>query len=150
MNFKNKILSCAPETFSVLWNFINWDKVAQNVKSLQCRIAKATIQGKRHKAKALQWLMAHSFSAKLLAVKRVTSNKGKRTSGVDKAIWDTPTSKLKAVLALKSKGYAAIKKGLYTQEEWKNEAAWNTHYERQGNASIIFTCTGTSIRNVGR
>jgi RNA-directed DNA polymerase len=108
MNFKSKILSCAPETFYVLWNFINWDKVARNVKSLQCRIAKAIKRGKYFKAKALQWLLAHSFSAKLLAIKRVASNKGKRTSGVDKVLWDSPASKLKAVSTLKVNGYAAL------------------------------------------
>lgn len=108
MNHKSKILSCAPETFCVLWNFIDWDKVVRNVKSLQCRIAKAISMGRHHKAKALQWLLTHSFSAKLLAVKRVTSNKGKRTSGVDKAIWYTPTAKLKAVSGLKARGYSAM------------------------------------------
>lgn len=108
MNNKSKILLCAPETFGVLWNLINWDKVAQNVKSLQCRIAKAVLQGKYHKAKALQWLLTHSFSAKLLAVKRVTTNKGKRTSGVDNAIWDASITKQKAVLTLKAKGYSAL------------------------------------------
>ena len=40
MNGKTKILLCAPETFSVLWNLSNWDKVKQNVKPLQCSIAK--------------------------------------------------------------------------------------------------------------
>jgi RNA-directed DNA polymerase len=108
MNYKSKILSCAPETFSVLWNFILWNKVAQNVKSLQCRIAKSIRQGRHHKAKALQWLLTHSFSAKLLAIKRVTSNKGKRTSGIDKVLWDSPASKLKALSTLKVRGYSAM------------------------------------------
>ena len=51
------------------------------------RIAKA-IRDKRYgKDKALQWLLTHSHSAKLLAIKKVTSNAGSRTSGVDKVRW---------------------------------------------------------------
>ncbi len=37
-----------------------------------------------------------SFSAKALAVKRVTENQGKRTPGVDGKLWSTPTSEWKA------------------------------------------------------
>jgi RNA-directed DNA polymerase len=35
---------------------------------------KATQGGWHNKAKALQWLLTHSFSGKALAVKRVTEN----------------------------------------------------------------------------
>ena len=107
MNSKNKFLLCAPETLAVSWNFINWDKVKRRVRSLQCRIAKAIKQGRRGKAKALQWLLTHSFSAKLLAIKRVTENKGKHTCGIDKVIWSTASAKQKAVDELKTRGYKA-------------------------------------------
>lgn len=98
---------CALETLCVAWQFINWDKVKQDVKSLQRRIVKAIKQGRHNKAKALQWLLTHSFSAKLLAVKRVTENSGKRTAGVDGIIWKTPNQKLNSVKLLKRKGYKA-------------------------------------------
>lgn len=45
------------------------------------------------------------FYAKALAVKRVTSNKGKKTSGVDKQLWDSPKRKYKAIGELKRRGY---------------------------------------------
>lgn len=105
MNGKNNILLCAPETLSVMWNFINWDAIRGRVKSLQQRIAKAIKEGAYGKAKTLQWLLTHSFCAKLLAVKRVTENKGKNTCGVDKVTWSTPLSKIKAATLLKVKGY---------------------------------------------
>ena len=38
------------------------------------------IYGHYNKVKSLQWLLTHSFYAKALAVKRVTSNKGKNTA----------------------------------------------------------------------
>ncbi|WP_255336933.1 reverse transcriptase N-terminal domain-containing protein [Methanosarcina sp. KYL-1] len=55
----------------------------------------------------MQYLLTHSYSAKLLAVRRVTQNKGKRTPGIDGKIWLTPSSKMKAVLSLTGKGYKA-------------------------------------------
>lgn len=104
----SSILVSAPETFAVYWSLINWDKVKGNVKSLQSRIAKAIEKKSFGKAKAIQWILTHSFSAKLLAVKRVTENKGKYTSGVDKQLWSTPYSKWKAANNLSSKGYKAM------------------------------------------
>jgi len=41
----------------------------------------------------LQRLLTRSRSGKLLAVKRVTENAGKKTAGVDGKIWSTPMSK---------------------------------------------------------
>jgi len=98
---------CALEALCVAWQFINWDKVAQDVKSLQRRIVKAIKQGRHNKAKALQWLLTHSISAKLMAVKRVTENSGKRTAGVDGIIWKTSNQKLNAANSLKRQGYKA-------------------------------------------
>jgi RNA-directed DNA polymerase len=89
------------------WKAIDWQKVKANVKRLQMRIAKAVREGKANLVKALQWLLSHSFSAKLLAVHRVTSNKGAGTPGVDGVIWNTPTKKMQGVLSLKRKGYHA-------------------------------------------
>ena len=53
------------------------------VSRFQTRIVKAQEQGKWNKVKVLQGLLAHSQSARILAVERVTTNKGKKTAGVD-------------------------------------------------------------------
>jgi RNA-directed DNA polymerase len=90
------------------WKPIKWEKVKSEVKRLQMRIAKAAREGKKNKVKALQWVLSHSFSAKLLAVKRVTSNKGARTPGVDGEIWNTPARKMRGALSLIRKGYRAL------------------------------------------
>jgi RNA-directed DNA polymerase len=87
------------------WKSIHWPTVYESVKRLQMRIAKAVKEGRFGRVKALQWLLTHSYHAKLLAVKRVTSNKGKRTSGVDNVIWKTPRQKFQAISNLKRKGY---------------------------------------------
>ena len=55
--------------------------------------------------RALQRLLTHSYSGKVLAVRRVTENNGKKTPGVDKEIWDTPEQKTQAVHTLKQRGY---------------------------------------------
>jgi len=90
------------------WHAINWRKVNQNVRRLQVRIVKATQAGKWGKVKALQHLLTHSFSGKVLAVRRVTENQGKRTSGVDGEIWDTPSKKAAGIGDLKQHGYRAL------------------------------------------
>ena len=87
------------------WHAIDWRKVNAVVRRLQARIVKAVQAGRWGKVKALQHLLTHSFSGKALAVRRVTENSGKRTSGVDGVLWDTPPAKAKAVLALRGRGY---------------------------------------------
>lgn len=69
------------------------------------RIAKATQEGNSRKVKSLQRMLTRSFTAKALAVKRVTENQGKRTSGVDRELWDTPEIKHNAIDRLQSRGY---------------------------------------------
>ena len=64
------------------WYTIDWRQVYRNVRRLQARIVKATQAGRWGKVQALQRLLTHSFSAKVVAVKRVTENQGKRTPGV--------------------------------------------------------------------
>lgn len=85
-------LTGAPSATLLDWKSINWKKTLTDVRQLQMRIAKAYREGKYGKAKALQWVLTHSFSAKLIAVKRVTQNDGAKTPGVDNVVW-TDTSK---------------------------------------------------------
>ncbi|KAF5437434.1 RNA-directed DNA polymerase [Candidatus Methanophagaceae archaeon] len=89
------------------WTNINWKKVEKHVNRLQTRITKAVKQGKWHLIKRLQYLLTHSFFAKLLAVKNVTQNRGKRTAGIDGAKWSTQNAKMTAALKLSDKKYKA-------------------------------------------
>jgi RNA-directed DNA polymerase len=90
---------------SAKWDSINWKNTEAEVYRLQMRIAKAVSEGRHGKVKALQWLLTHSFHAKVLAVKRVVQNKGGKTPGVDKIIWRTPQQKIEAALSLTRRGY---------------------------------------------
>ena len=100
-------LAGAPIYETIDWNTIDWKKVNRNVRRLQARIVKAIGEGRWGKVKALQWLLTHSFSAKALAVRRVTENRGKRTPGVDGEIWDTSKKKAQGIASLRQRGYRA-------------------------------------------
>ena len=87
------------------WYAINWQAINRNVRRLQVRIVQATKESRWGRVRALQRLLTHSYSGKVLAVRRVTENNGKATPGVDQEIWDTPEKKTQAVHALKRRGY---------------------------------------------
>src|SRR5271165_4793569 len=87
------------------WYAINWRTTNRNVRRLQVRIVQATKASRWGKVRALQRLLTHSYSGKVSAVRRVTENNGKKTPGVDQEIWDTPVKKIRAVHALKPRGY---------------------------------------------
>lgn len=91
----------------ISWRSIDWKEARREVRRLQMRIAKAVKEGRYGKVNALQWTLTHSFYAKALAVKRVTSNKGKNTPGVDGVIWKSAKDKMQAVHSLRQHGYKA-------------------------------------------
>jgi RNA-directed DNA polymerase len=92
----------------VNWHAINWQQAHENVRRLQARIVKATQQGKWNKVKTLQRILTRSFSAKAVAVKRVTTNQGKRTTGIDGQLWDTPEKKAAGLQSLQQRGYTPV------------------------------------------
>lgn len=87
------------------WHAVNWRKAYRNVRRLQARIVKAMKAGQKRKVRALQRILARSLSARALAVKRVTTNRGRNTPGVDGEVWDTPHQKARAVDQLQERGY---------------------------------------------
>lgn len=89
------------------WDAIDWQTVKAQVNRLQTRIAKATRERRWNKVKALQRLLTCSYYAKLLAVKRVTENRGGKTPGIDNIIWRTSKQKMEAALSLRKRGYHA-------------------------------------------
>ena len=101
-------LTGAPSANGNNWKAINWQKVRREVRRLQIRIAKAVRDSRYGRVKALQWLLTRSFSGKALAVKQVVSNRGRKTPGVDGAIWHTPKQRMTAVQNLKRRGYKAL------------------------------------------
>jgi len=89
------------------WCNIDWDKAEKYVNRLQTRIAKGKTEGKNDLVKRLCYLLTHSFYAKALAVRKVTSNRGRRTAGVDGKRWTSSSEKMKSALSLTDKKYRA-------------------------------------------
>lgn len=89
------------------WNSINWSHTEKAVARLQARIVKAQQEGRYGKVKSLNRILTRSFAAKALAVKRVTSNRGSKTPGVDGETWNTNERKAQAILELQQDSYRA-------------------------------------------
>lgn len=87
------------------WGSIDWAWVYRCVRQLQVRIAKA-VKGQRwNKVGALQYRLTRSYTARLWAVRRVVTNKGKHTPGIDGVIWVTDEQKLEAARNVCFRGY---------------------------------------------
>lgn len=95
----------APPAWAQDWKSIDWAIVHRKVKRLQMRIAKAVRENDWGKVRSLQRILTRSMAAKLWAVRRVVTNRGKRTPGVDGVIWTTPQQKLQAARSLGRRGY---------------------------------------------
>ncbi|MBA3532514.1 MAG: reverse transcriptase N-terminal domain-containing protein [Ardenticatenales bacterium] len=89
------------------WKTLPWKDMEKRVFKLQKRIYQASSRGDVRTAHKLQRLLVNSWSAKCLAVRRVTQdNKGKRTAGIDGKTALTQTERIELVktLNLKLKG----------------------------------------------
>ena len=111
------------------WEAIDWQTITANVRRLQTRIVKAVKEGRWNKVKALQRLLTHSASGKLLAVRRVTENDGRNTPGVDKELWDTSHKKRVGALSLTTRGYrpAPLRRIYIPKANGQTQAAGNTN-----------------------
>lgn len=89
------------------WHSIDWKLVMQFVGKAQQRIAQAAMDKDFRRVARLQRNLVRSWQAKALAVRKVTTNRGKRTSGIDRELWGTPKSKWAAVCRLNSARYKA-------------------------------------------
>src|SRR5258708_23456432 len=88
------------------WNTLPWKTIERNVFKLQKRIYQASQRGDVKTVHRLQRLLMKSWSAKHLAVRRVTQdNQGKKTAGGDgeKALTPPQLPRLAEVLELPPK-----------------------------------------------
>lgn len=107
MTVKSLSQAGASSSDTHFWQSIDWKAAESSVRRHQMRIAKAIQEGRHNKAKALQWLLTHSFNAKLLATKRVTQNRGSKTAGVDGKVCRTDKQKMQLAISLQRRGYQA-------------------------------------------
>ncbi len=77
------------------WKSLPWKKFQRNVFRLQKRIYRAKLRGDVRTVHNLQRLLLRSWSARLVAVRRVSQdNRGKKTAGVDGVASLTPKQRL--------------------------------------------------------
>ncbi|VXD23370.1 conserved hypothetical protein [Planktothrix serta PCC 8927] len=87
---------------TVEWNQVNWRKLERRIYKLQKRIYRASSRGDVKVVRRLQKTLMKSWSAKMLAVRKVTQdNQGKKTAGVDGIKSLTPKQRLNLVKNLK-------------------------------------------------
>ncbi|MBP7780457.1 MAG: group II intron reverse transcriptase/maturase [Burkholderiaceae bacterium] len=98
----------APPGKPANWHAINWKPVMQFVGMAQLRIAQAERDKDFRRVKRLQRGLVRSWQAKALAVRKVTTNQGKRTSGIDRELWNTPETKWEATNRLGTGHYRAL------------------------------------------
>ena len=80
------------------WKTIPWRKLERRVFKLLLRIYRAAQRGDKRTVRKQRRLLVKSWSAKCLAVRRVTQeNQGKKTAGVDGVKSLTPAQRLKLV-----------------------------------------------------
>ena len=94
-----------PHDVAAHWLSIDWSRIRRQVSRLQARIVKAVRAGRWHRVRSLQRLLANSLAAKLLAVQRVSSNRGSKTAGVDGVMLKTPAQKWRQAQQLNAKDY---------------------------------------------
>ena len=84
------------------WRQVDWRKLEKRVFKLQKRIYQASSRGDVRAVRRLQKTLMRSWSAKMLAVRRVTQdNQGKRTAGVDGVKSLTPKQRFELVSELR-------------------------------------------------
>ncbi len=125
----------------VEWKDVNWQKLEKRVFKLQKRIDKASGRGDIKAVRQLQKILMRSWSAKMLAVRRVTQdNQGKKTAGVDGVKTLTPTERLNLVdnlqLGTKAKPTRRVwipKPGMLKRDLWEYPPCMTAHYRHLSN-----------------
>ena len=91
------------------WNELPWKELERNVFRLQKRIYKAARRGDFKCIRNLQRLLLRSFSARCIAVRRVTQdNRGKRTAGVDGIANLSPPQRMRYTELLRHHDYQIL------------------------------------------
>ncbi|EBZ4888469.1 hypothetical protein EZW88_24315 [Salmonella enterica subsp. enterica serovar Bredeney] len=104
---RQAISQCGVPSASSQWSLIDWHQVEDDVFRFQMHIGKAVKAQRWNKVRVLQRLLTRYHQAKLLAVKRVTSNRGRNTPGIDGTRWINPQQKWHATMSLSCWGYRA-------------------------------------------
>jgi RNA-directed DNA polymerase len=105
------------------WKQLPWKQYQRNVFRLQKRIYRAEQRGDWRRVRKLQRLLMRSWSARCLAVRKVTQdNRGKRTAGIDGKASLTPRERM------------ALARELRNLTQWSVDALRRTYVPKPGSA----------------
>lgn len=93
MKTNNKTAKCYKD--------IDWKQCVDDLSQLQYEILRAYRANDMNRVQMIQAQLTRSFSARALAVRKVASNSGRNTPGVDGIIWNQPEQKFSAINDLK-------------------------------------------------
>jgi len=82
------------------WHLIDWKKAEKVVRDLQEKIVIATLEKNMKEVYKIQWILLNTFESKALAIRKVVTNKGKRTAGTDGIVWNNPKDYWMAIQTL--------------------------------------------------
>ena len=104
------------------WNDIDWTLVQERISRQQRRVYKASMERKMSKVHAIQRRIIGSLDAKLLAVRKITTeNKGRNTAGVDGVKAISHEEKMKLAYQLKLDGKSSPISRVYIPKPGKSE-----------------------------
>jgi RNA-directed DNA polymerase len=125
------------------WNTIPWRKLERKVFKLQKQIYQASQRGDIRTVRKLQKLLMKSWSAKCLAVRKVTQeNKGRKTAGVDGVKSLEPSQRFALIKQLKLKDKSQPTRRVWIPKPGKDEKrplGIPTMYERALQALVKLT-----------
>jgi RNA-directed DNA polymerase len=125
------------------WNTIPWRKLERKVFKLQKPIYQASQRGDIRTVRKLQKLLMKSWSAKCLAVRKVTQeNKGRKTAGVDGVKSLEPSQRFALIKQLKLKDKSQPTRRVWIPKPGKDEKrplGIPTMYERALQALVKLT-----------
>lgn len=106
-HMSNKKITIIINKSNVTWSGLNWGQIQKRVRRIQHRIYKAKLDGEIKRLHWLQKCLINSRSAKLYAVRQVTTlNKGRKTAGIDKVVITSTPDKLRLAQTLELNGHA--------------------------------------------
>lgn len=83
------------------WHDIPWSLYYREVSKIQEDLVMAYRADNLHRVYQLQRKLVVSLAARSLAIRRVMTNSGSSTPGVDKQLWDSPAKRMDALLQLR-------------------------------------------------
>ncbi|WP_229640014.1 reverse transcriptase domain-containing protein [Waterburya agarophytonicola] len=125
-----KVMNTAKPMYE--WNTLPWHQLDKQVFKLQKRIYQASERGEVKVVRRLQKLLISSWSAKAVAVRKVTQdNQGKKTAGVDGIKALTPYKRMKLVKNLQIEDKSKPTRRIWIPKPGKTEKADTTPCRRK-------------------